>query len=256
MFKKKKKEKPGNKIILGMIMLKDKHPFNLKAFIKDYNSNYAEKVRDLNGDNSTATFTINGETILVGHMPVPIPVKDIKETAEYAYNWLSAFDDSKDHESHLIISIVGSEKGQIDRYKLFTQVICSLLRTTSSIGVYMGNQSLLIPCEDYLNEAGLMGEEYFPLNLWVYFGLKINRGKNFGYTYGLKEFNKKEMEILDSAKDLEEIRAFLFNMAHYVLEYNVEFKEGQTCGLSEDQKIKISFSKGHLAEGETFKLAY
>jgi hypothetical protein len=64
------------------------------------------------------------------------------------------------------------------------------------------------------------------------------------------------MEILNSSKSLEEIRAFLLNMSNYVLEYDVEFKSGQTCGLSEEERIAITLSKGSLVEGETFKLAY
>jgi hypothetical protein len=131
-----------------------------------------------------------------------------------------------------------------------------LLRTTKSIGVYKGNQSLLIPKEDYLNEAELMDDDYFPLNLWVYFGLRVTDKGNSGYTYGLKEFNKEEFEVLNSSKDLEAIRGFLFNTAHYVLEYDVTFQEGQTIGSSEEEKISISYSKGQLVEGDTFKFAY
>jgi hypothetical protein len=130
------------------------------------------------------------------------------------------------------------------------------LRTTNAIGVYKGNQSLLIPKADYLNEAGAMSEEYLPLNLWIYFGLRVTDNENSGYTYGLKEFNKTEMEVVNSQKSLEDIRGFLFNIAHYVLEYDVTFQDGQTVGGSEDEKIAIKSSKGQFVEGVTFKLAY
>ena len=36
----------------------------------------------------------------------------------------------------------------------------------------------------------------------------------------------------------------------------LEFKDGQTCGLSEEEKISIRRSKGQFVEGDTFKLAY
>jgi hypothetical protein len=55
---------------------------------------------------------------------------------------------------------------------------------------------------------------------------------------------------------LEDIRAFLFNIAHYVLEYDVTFKEGETIGGSEEERITIGFSKGRFVEGNTFKLIY
>jgi hypothetical protein len=79
---------------------------------------------------------------------------------------------------------------------------------------------------------------------------------NSGYTYGLNEFGKYELEIINSSKSLEEIGDFLFNMAHYVLDFDVVFQDKQTCGLSEEEKIPISFSKGVFVEGKTFKLDY
>jgi hypothetical protein len=83
-----------------------------------------------------------------------------------------------------------------------------------------------------------------------------DKGKNSGYTYGLKEFNKLEMEIVGSTRDLADIRGFLYNMAHYIIDCNAEIKNGQTCGFSETERIGITLSKGIYVDTETFKLAY
>lgn len=64
------------------------------------------------------------------------------------------------------------------------------------------------------------------------------------------------MEITDSQKSLKAIRDFLLNVAHYVLEYDVIFKDRQTCGFSPEEKIAISLSKGKFLEDDTFKFAY
>lgn len=258
MFWKKKKEDSteDSKIVLGMVMLRNEYILNLDSFIQDYNSNYDCKIYNLSGDNLSAAFTIDGETVLVAFMSVPIPSSDIEEAAQYAYNWQNALNEIKEHNCHLIVSVVQGGQNQIKRFKIFTQVLCSLLRTSNAIGVYEGNQSLLIPKGFYLREAELMSEEYLPLNLWIYFGLRVSNNGNSGYTYGLKEFDKTEMEVLNSKNSLEDIRNFLLNITHYVLEQNVSFKDGQTCGLTKDDKILISFSKGQLVTGETFKLAY
>ena len=101
-----------------------------------------------------------------------------------------------------------------------------------------------------------MSKDYLPLYLWIYFGLRRTKDGNSGYTYGLKEFNKTELEILNSSRSLQEIRNFLFDIAHYILEHDVIFREGQTCGASEDERVPISFSKGEFVKGDSFKLAY
>lgn len=258
MFWKKKKESVPreSKIILGMILLQDDNSLDVDSFRNDFKSHYDHDIRKSTGDNSTFIFTIDGESIAIAHMPVAIPQDDIGETAKYAYNWQNSLEDTKDHKSHLIVSLIQGGQDQINRFRIFTQVLSSLLRTTEAIGIYKGNQSLLIPKSDYLREAELMSDEYLPINLWVYFGLRVTNNGNSGYTYGLKEFNKVEMEILNSVRSLEDIRGILFNTVHYVLEYDITFKDGQTVGGSKDEKITISFSNGQFVAGDTFKLAY
>jgi hypothetical protein len=239
-----------------MVILQDENHFDVDSLLKEYNSNYENNIEDLSGDNSSIAFTIDGEMVGIGHMPFPIPHSDIEETSRYAYNWQSVLEDIKDHKSHLIVSIMQGGQDQIKRFKIFTQVLSSLLRTTNSLGIYQGTQSLLIPKSDYLEQAALMSNDYLPLYLWIYFGLRRTKDGNSGYTYGLKEFNKTELEILNSSRSLEEIRNFLFDIAHYILDYDVTFREGQTCGASEDERVPISFSKGEFVKGDSFKLAY
>jgi len=254
--KKKSQDHSQRKIILGMVILRDENSFDSKAFRKDIKDNYPKNIKEPSDQGFSFAFKVDDELIVIGHMPIPIPRSDIEGTAKYAYNWETALEDLKEHKSHLIVSITSGGHDQIKRFKIFTQVICSLLRTTNSIGVYEGNQSLLIRKKDYLSEASLMTIDYLPLNLWIYFGYRVTDKGNSGYTYGLKEFDKSEMEIIDSPKTIEEISKFLFNMTHYVLDRDVTFTDGETCGMSADERIRITFSKGKLVEGDTLKLAY
>jgi len=255
-WKKKKNKEQEPKILLGMILLSDEQSFDVAGLINDYGKNYNYNIQEPTGDSLSFVFDIEDEMIAIGHMPAPIPSGEIEGTAQYAYNWPTVIDEVKGHKSHLIVSVLKGGQDQIKRYCIFTQVICSLLRITKAIGVYKGNQSLLIPREDYICEAALMSDKYLPLNLWIYFGLRITDNGNSGYTYGLNEFNKTELEIVNSSKSLEEIRGFLFNIAHYVLDYDVVFQDRQTCGFSDDEKIAIRYSKGVFVGGKTFKLAY
>lgn len=231
-------------------MLRD----NLSFDFEDFQTKFSEKINDIAGDNESTAFNVNGNLVNIGNIPVPIPAGDIENTAPYAYNWSNVLEDVKNHKSHLIVSVAGLNIVEV--FKIFTQIVVSLLRSSNAIGVYMGSQSLIIPTEDYLEQSELMSEDQLPLNLWIYFGLVKTEDGNAGYTYGLKEFEKKEMEVLHSRKDLSEIRDMLFNITHYVLDQNVEFETGQTCGLSKEEKILITLSKGKMLEGETFKLDY
>jgi hypothetical protein len=149
---------------------------------------------------------------------------------------------------------MGGNPDTVERFELQTRLICSVLRTTDAIGVFNGEQSLLIPKHLYLQLGEEPEPDTLPVNLWVYFGLRTQGGLNNGYTYGLKAFGKEEIEILNSDEDVYQILELLMNTTQYVLLNNVTFKPGQTLGFTEQQKIKIGYSAGNFVEGNSFKL--
>lgn len=102
----------------------------------------------------------------------------------------------------------------------------------------------------------MMSETDLPLYNWIYFGLREENGKHSVYTNGLANFNKMEMEIIESNISIEELNEMMFNLAHYVISYDVTLKDGETIGLSAEQKLRISESKGKFLEGKTLKIEY
>lgn len=258
MFFKKKQKTPEKQsdIILGMVLLNSDLPIDIGEFQKDLKASTDFKIGKLAGDNKSATITIGGETVAIGHMPVPVPSGDIEGTAEYTYDWPTAAEDLKGHKSHLIVSVMAGRKDPVTRYRIFTSAVSSLLRTTDAVAVYQGGQSLLIEKEAYLDSALMMSEDDLPLTLWVYIGfIKADTG-NSTYTYGLKNFGLPEMEIVDSEKGLAEIGDFLCGMAHYLLVSGARFEDGQTCGRSADERIPIAVSPGEYVEGDSVKLGF
>ena len=244
--------------IIAMVMLNNEAPFNYEAFAKDIAANTQHTVINdsVAGSNSTV-LTVDGETVMILYIPLPVPAGDIEGTARYAYNWMTAEKDLETHKAHIIVSVLNSLGDAVQRFTILTAVICSILRTNNAAGVYMGEQSLLIPAKHYLSETKKRtGKNQLPLNLWIYFGLRTVSEKYAGYTYGLKAFDKKEMEITPSNKGLVEIREFLYNIAHYLVESDTTFKDGQTCGLSEEDVVTITLTKGEFNEGEVFRLGF
>jgi hypothetical protein len=245
-------------ILIAMIMCKQKEAINTAIFIKDLKENGGYTVvEDSIEESRNIVLDINGEMVVIMNMPSPVPRGDIEATSKYAYNWMMAGDDLRDHQGHIIVTMPQGGSDAVTRFSILTATICSILRAQDAIGVYIGEQSLLIPKKHYLTEAKKRtATGQLPLNLWIYFGLRTINKKNYGYTYGLTAFGKKEMEITASGKGLVEIRAFLYNMAYYVIENNVEFEDGQSCGMSEDEVINITLAKGEFNDGEVLRLGY
>jgi hypothetical protein len=70
----------------------------------------------------------------------------------------------------------------------------------------------------------------------------------------LSGFGKQELEVVDSKLKLEELYNFIVNISAYVVGSDVTLRSGETLGYTNDQKIKITSSKGKFIEGESLKL--
>ena len=166
----KKKEQPEetkkSNILLAMPMFNNGETFELDK-VSDYlKTNWNTPILDINGENGTVTFSIQGETVALASMPVQIPFGDIQGTAQYAYNWTTAEKDLENHNPHIIVTVMSSKNTTLERFKILTKVLSSIVATTNCIGVYQGSQSLLIPREQYLDSAEALKSNQIPLDLW------------------------------------------------------------------------------------------
>lgn len=256
-FLKKKEDKPvkeKSKILLSMPMFNNGESYKLNDVIDHLKTYWGLSVSDIEGDDGSAVFRIDGEMVAVAYMPVQIPWGDIKGTAQYAYNWMTAEKDLENHNAHAIVSVLAGEKTALERFRILSKLLCSILMTSNSIGILQGGESLLIPRDQYLDFAEELKEDGTPVLLWVYIGLRKSGQGNSAYTYGLVNFQKMEMEVIDSKLGLEELHELMSNIASYVIGNNITFNNGETLGYTQDQKIKISQSKGRFVDGQSFKL--
>jgi hypothetical protein len=255
-WKKKKKEPRSSDFLICMLLLPENTGIDYNPVINYCRNRIDENIKAQASSEASIAFTIDGHDVAMVHMPFPVPESDWMIAADYAYYWPDAKESCEKHQSHLIVTVLPGKADQVSRFMLLSNLVSALFQTTEAIAVYKGAQCLLLERSVYVDNVSLMDEENLPLNLWIYIGLRKIENKNSAYTYGLKEFNKLEMEVINSSEDLEDLHSFLFNISHYVLSADVEFQSGQTCGLSEDQIVPITLSKGVLVEGESFKLGY
>lgn len=248
------KENQVSRTLLSMPMFNNGETYNLNNVIEHLKSFWGLEVSYVNGDNSTATFYISGQMVALAYMPIPIPWIDIKSTAQYAYNWMTAEKDLEGHNGHAIVSLLSGKMETVERCRILSKLLCSILITSNSLGVHQGSQLLLIPKEEYLANLEDLKEGRIPVSLWVYIGLRKSDIGNSAFTYGLTNFQKQEMEIINSKLSLEELYDFLANITAYAIGSNVTFKSGETLGYTEDQQMKITSSKGQFVEGQTLKL--
>lgn len=257
LFKKTENKKAAvtSKVLLSMPMFNDGDSYDLHAVVEHLRNFWKLDVAGSeDGNNNTAVFNVDGEMIAIAFMPVQIPFGDIKGTAQYAYNWPTAEKDLEHHTGHAIVSVMAGSKQTADRYRILSKVLSSILMTSNSVGIYQGNESLLIPKEQYLESLDELRNGGVPVSLWIYIGLRNSGKGNSAYTYGLVNFNKQEMEVINSPLSLDELYSFIANFSSYVIGSDVTLKSGETIGYTAEQKIKIISSKGEFVEGNSLKM--
>lgn len=254
-FKKKEepKETKGG-VLLAMPMYNNNESFDSERLITHLREYWHADVTYIENGNENISFRYDGETIVISIMGMSIPWSDLDSVIPYAYNWPKASEDLKKHNNHLIVTNIGSNTDIVTRFTIITKVLASIAATSNVVGIYNGLQSLVIPQKQYIESAEGLKNGQIPVDLWVYIGLRNTPTGRSAYTYGLKEFGKLEMEVINSQMGLEELYEFLLNICSYVIKSNVTFQAGQTLGYTAEQKIKISKSKGIFIEEETFKL--
>ena len=187
-------------------------------------------------------------------MPGRVPDGEFDSLFPVSLYWGNAEEETATHQSHVIVFLSSETGTAIERYSLFTKVIESILAETNSLGVYQGNQTLLISREIYHEMAqGLLTGD-LPLLLWIFIGIAKSPKGNTLYTFGLSGFGKLEMEIVESQQDMDNLFDFLVNICNYVISNDVTFKKGETIGSTEDHDVTIDISKGVCLDGDTIKL--
>ena len=257
-FLKKEKKSGTNpeKLILGMVLLKENNSMEIDKVISELKDKWKLKVGNAETDNETSIIEINGYRIAIANMPVPIPGDEVKTTAEFNYFWKNGDIEATSHKGHIILTIINGGKDPIVENMLFTKIATTIMNNSNSLGIYIGGRTLALKKDFYIENAEMMSDQDLPIYNWIYFGMRKENGKNSIYSYGLADFGKLEMEIVNSKHPMDELQELMFNLTHYVVASNVILKDGETIGMSETQKLKLSTTKGKYLDGKTLKIEY
>ena len=244
-----------NNVVLSMPMFKNNKGYVLDKVIEGLRVYWELDVTDIEGDDELATFKVGDELVAISMMPVPIPNSEFESMYSYSYLWENVENETKEHTNHVIVSILSSDIPMVEKYSLLTKVNSSILRTSEdAIGIYQGSATLLLPKELYVAFSELLLSDMLPIQLWIYIGIICNNEKTSIYSYGMQEFDKSEIEILETAMPNREVYDLFINILNYVLAYDVTLKHGETIGFSEDEKIKIIESEAVYVDGNSLKL--
>ncbi len=172
--------------------------------------------------------------------PGPIPWAELEGPCQTAWHWPHATRKMKAHAAHLQISASSSSLGPIDLLLSLTRVVAAAALITPAVGIYWPGATQVHDVKSFVGEALNASREQLPLYLWLRFGLaREDDGSTSLYTTGLAAFNLMEVELPHSQLDPQTLVDRAFNISHYLVDRGPVLEDGQTIGISADEKFEI-----------------
>ena len=242
---------------VGFVLL-DEVRFDAEKYVKNLKEDWGMSYDfEITHDNNTIIADNNGMILTASLMPAPIPDNEAVEQAKTNYRWEKAVEAAEKHKAHLLVSVIN--RGDVDNIegaKHYVKLLANATKQEGCLGINI--LGTVIHPQMYYDFAKLYDEnDDFPIENIVYIGLYGDENNTVsGYTYGIEQFGKKEIEIIKSLEEAEEVYNFLASISDYIITSDVVLNDGETIGFSEEQKIQISVSEGIALDGETVKLGF
>lgn len=191
--------------------------------------------------------------LILGYMGFAVPNEEAEKNARYNYMWKDAVEVTKTHSAHMIVTVMGEGTAE-EKGFLYAKTITTLCRQENTIGVYANG--VVYEPKFFIAMSEMIENGDLPLFDLIWFGLCGGEDGVSAYTCGMKCFGKDEMEIVDSKENPGEIRDLLINIATYVIFEDVILHDGETIGMSAEQRLEIRKSAGINVEGDSLKIAF
>jgi hypothetical protein len=177
------------------------------------------------------TFQFGAFAVALTHFPQPIPWQYIEGPCDCAWYWPEATATMRAHESHVLIHLLDRESRPLARAEALTQLLAATVQAGDALGVFWGPGRVVHPAQAFVELASSMTPEDLPLYLWIDFRVETETNGSLRlFTTGLAALGQLEIEVAGYRGDVGELRASVYNVAHYMLEGKKPINHGQSLG--------------------------
>lgn len=247
----KKKIRPAQ-TILGMLLLEREEAPDMDEIIRAIKASGAVKEIRYHDERCMLVARLSHYNLTLAHLGTEVFGRDLENLARNSYpsQWKSR---PGDHKSHLMVTLSQCGSDPLRENELYTRLLKNLFGLPSAIGIYLSERNLLLSKPAYLQN---LETDRFPVSNWIFFGSHQSGGLKSAYTYGLTEFGKPEIEILDSSHNFFRLARVLENTVCYILSQNADLKAGDRIRLPGITELKITMEKGVFVAGKCLRLHF
>jgi len=252
----------GAKSLISFLLLPEKtaEDFSVIAssIAEQMNINLKECEVEITDGVSLSIHTGNG-SILLYHMPAPIPNDEIADVAQANIHTTQKVEEALSHKSHYILTVLVPLENRLMAEIIRTDVTVGILKISNAAFVFLRDRTVLTPKELYIDVCMAVQDLPIHPDLWIYYGIKVEGKEISMYTFGLHTFGKRDFEILrcTSVKP-SEVSLLLRNLVFYVLQNNISFSDGETIGgfNDENEKIPLKLTTGEFVQNDVIRIMW
>lgn len=245
----------ASRVITGTVLLSGSGLPGVGELSRTMTQDWKLRIDSSNTSDKTIILNSGRMTIMIAQLDYPVDHIEIRAASRLAWRWPDAETRALKHTSQAVISVVGDGVSGTDMHMAFSKVAAAILASTTSAGVYMNAQYLLVDSESYVSAARNMADnQILPLYCWIYFG---RPGDGGAFTFGMEEFGCAELEISGSQQQESDVQGTLYDAVYSVLKYGGRQSEGSVIITEEGQKIPYKTAKSSFIEGvDVWRLDY
>ncbi len=225
---------------LSLVMLDESELPEFSSISQYVRDTYADapEIKLAGTTENLITCTFGEYTAAVTLVPRAIPWSQLEGPCATAWYWPTATEALRDHQSHLLVTLVDEAGKTVCKSTALTQLVAGLVASSRASGVFWGPGRLVHPPQAFLDQAAQLAADDFPLFLWVDFRVeRTDSGGTRLYTTGLEALGYTELEVKDYLGEPQTLLEFAYNIAHYQLNQSKVINEGDTIGLTEEVQV-------------------
>ncbi len=197
---------------------------------------------------SPIEYAVGETTLMVLHMPVPIPKEEALHAVSTSWMWQQPDTPVRTHAAHSIVTAVPGGDVVAAAWDV-ARLSAALLAAGAGAALYWGSgRQVHAP---HLVEQFAKSGDTPPVPLWV--GITISGESRTGpfsaATHGLAQLGHREFEVRGTRMPIGDLRSTLYDLSLYVLREGPVLRHGQTFGPSADVKWSVRHEAGALVPG-------
>ena len=266
--KQKQKAHQDNTIITNDITNKftsvitfDIPNIDINFLAKQLKDNYGIELPDnvvISDDKKTLVFEYLETLMAFTAINEPLPMDDLITCAKTNDEWPEAVSVAKNHKSHITVQVIGRNTSPVYTGILSVQMCSCCLKHRNATAINTLG-SLFLP-KHYIELADIyLMENSFPFANLILINTYISNAEkslHSGYTCGMENFGKKDIEIVYSSESTNDIYDILESLSNYIITHDVTLKNGGTVGFTDDQQLTVTYSHSDFLNKETMKVNF